>query len=157
MPQAAPSLAAGHDLVTRANGALAAAEALLSDAAAKVRERVTVESWAKESGLSPKYSRLLWDAVEGKSEDQFFLRWLRSRWTALPAAKDRARPNADEVRSAARALAADVQALSLDLCPQETPAIVAHAGNGPIEHLARRLMHRAEVMLVDRIDHQDAR
>ncbi len=43
MPQAATSLAAGHDLVTMARGATAAAEALLSDAAAKVRERVTIE------------------------------------------------------------------------------------------------------------------
>ena len=44
MPQAAPSsLAAGHDLVTMANGAVAAAEALLSDATAKVRARVTVD------------------------------------------------------------------------------------------------------------------
>ncbi len=43
MPQAAPSLAAGHDLVTMAREATAAAEALLSDAAAKVRERVTIE------------------------------------------------------------------------------------------------------------------
>ena len=43
MPQAAPSLAAGHDLVTMAREATAAAEALMSDAAAKVRERVTIE------------------------------------------------------------------------------------------------------------------
>ena len=43
MPQAATPLAAGHDLVTMAHGATAAAEALLADAAAKVRERVTVE------------------------------------------------------------------------------------------------------------------
>jgi (2S)-methylsuccinyl-CoA dehydrogenase len=43
MPQTATPLAAGHDLVTLARGAVAAAEALLSDAAAKVRERVTVD------------------------------------------------------------------------------------------------------------------
>ena len=45
MPQAAAvtPLAAGHDLVTMARGAVAAAEAMLADAAAKVRERVTVD------------------------------------------------------------------------------------------------------------------
>ncbi len=46
MPQAAPSLAAGHDLVSMAHGALAAVDALLSDASAKVRERVTIEGRA---------------------------------------------------------------------------------------------------------------
>ena len=45
MPQAATvtPLAAGHDLVTLARGAVAAAEAILADATAKVRERVTVD------------------------------------------------------------------------------------------------------------------
>jgi (2S)-methylsuccinyl-CoA dehydrogenase len=43
MPQAATVLAAGHDLVTMAHGAVAAAEALLADATAKVRERVAVD------------------------------------------------------------------------------------------------------------------
>ncbi len=45
MPQVAITtpLAAGHDLVTLARGAVAAAEAIFSDAATKVRERVTVD------------------------------------------------------------------------------------------------------------------
>jgi (2S)-methylsuccinyl-CoA dehydrogenase len=43
MPLAAPSLAAGFDLVTMAREATAAVEALLADASAKVRERVTIE------------------------------------------------------------------------------------------------------------------
>jgi (2S)-methylsuccinyl-CoA dehydrogenase len=44
MPQsAAIPLATGHDLVTLARGAVAAAEAIFSDAATKVRERVTVD------------------------------------------------------------------------------------------------------------------
>ena len=40
----------------------------------------TVEEWANEAKISPKYARLLWDALEGKSDDRFLLRWLRSRW-----------------------------------------------------------------------------
>src|SRR5262249_41022116 len=59
-------------------------------------------------------------------------RWLRSRWNALPA------PTAGGLQGAVRSLVADVQRLSRELCPQETPAIVANAGNGPVEHLARR-------------------
>ena len=45
MPQAATvtPLSAGHDLVTLAHGAVAAVEAILADASAKVRERVTVD------------------------------------------------------------------------------------------------------------------
>ena len=43
MPQTATPLAAGHDLVTMARVATATAEALLADASAKVRERVTVD------------------------------------------------------------------------------------------------------------------
>ena len=46
MLQAAPSFAAGHDLVSMAHGALAAVDALLSDATAKVRERVMIEGRA---------------------------------------------------------------------------------------------------------------
>jgi (2S)-methylsuccinyl-CoA dehydrogenase len=43
MPQAAASLAAGHDLLNMARVAVQSADALLADAAAKVRDRVTVE------------------------------------------------------------------------------------------------------------------
>jgi (2S)-methylsuccinyl-CoA dehydrogenase len=43
MPQATPSLAAGHSLVSRAEAAAGAVEALLADATAKVRERVVLE------------------------------------------------------------------------------------------------------------------
>lgn len=95
----------------------------------KQRPAGSVEEVATKAGLSPKYARLLWNAVEGKSEDKHLLRWLRSRWAALPS---------KEPQSAIRALSADIQRLSRELCVQETPAIVANAGNGPIEHLARR-------------------
>ncbi len=86
----------------------------------------TVEAGAKEAGLNARYARQLWDLLEGKSEDRFVLRWLRSRWAAAAAVGE------------ARALAADVKRLSQRLCVPETPAIVADAGNGPVEHLARR-------------------
>ena len=44
MTSASAALAPGHDLVAMAQGATAAVEALLSDATAKVRERVSVDA-----------------------------------------------------------------------------------------------------------------
>src|SRR3972149_3906223 len=43
MPQAAPSLAPGHDLITTARAAVGAVEVMLSDATTKVGERVILE------------------------------------------------------------------------------------------------------------------
>ncbi len=104
----------------------------------QARMTATVEDWAAERGLSPKFARLLWEAVEGAKPDKFFLGWLRSRWNKLPAPKNPADPNAFDVQSAVRALVAEARQLGRELAPTETPAIVANAGNGPIEHLARR-------------------
>lgn len=99
----------------------------------------TIEEWAKVAGLSPKYLRSLWEAVQGDSADKFLMAWLRQRWNALPAPKNPIEPVAhSELQTAVRALAVDIQQLSQQLCPKETPAIVADAGNGPITHLARR-------------------
>jgi hypothetical protein len=98
----------------------------------------TVESWAAARKLSPKYARLLWDALEKPSNDRFFLAWLRSRWAALPTPKVSGSPTAAEVQAAVRELSADCRKLGRELTPVETPAIVANAGNAPIDHLARR-------------------
>lgn len=97
----------------------------------------SVEQWAERSGHSAKYARMLWDALETDKADQFYLSWLRSRWNSLPKPADSG-PATIEPINAIRGLVADLQRLSLELCPTETPAIVANAGNGPIEHLDRR-------------------
>ena len=98
------------------------------------QKSVTIDEWAKEKGMnlkefSPKYARRLWDALTGDTPDTFAIHWLRQRWNALPE---------NGAQSAIRVLVADVQKLSRELCPRETPPIVADAGNGPIDHLARR-------------------
>ncbi|WP_161967607.1 DUF1592 domain-containing protein [Fimbriiglobus ruber] len=98
----------------------------------------TVEAWTTDRGLSPKYARALWDTLTGATKDEFVIGWLRQRWAALPAPKNPADPSAGEVKAAVQALAADVRKLSRELCPIETPAVVASAGNGPIDHIARR-------------------
>jgi hypothetical protein len=102
------------------------------------QERITIEAWAKERGLSAKYLTSLWAELEGESKDRFLMAWLRGRWKTLPAPKTPAKPDAAEVQGAIRNLATEIHRLSRELCPVETPAIVANAGNGPIEHLARR-------------------
>lgn len=104
----------------------------------EAKKTATVEDWAAGRGLSPRYARLLWDALEGKDDDRHYLAWLRERWAKFPAPKNTAEPDAGDVRDAARALAAAAQKLGKALTPTETPAIVANAGNGPIDHLARR-------------------
>jgi hypothetical protein len=102
------------------------------------RKAATVEDWAAERGLSPKYARALRDALAADAPAVFAMAWVRQRWAAFPAPKDATAPAASDVQAEARALAADVRKLSRELCPAETPAVVADAGNGPIEHLARR-------------------
>jgi Protein of unknown function (DUF1592)/Protein of unknown function (DUF1588)/Protein of unknown function (DUF1587)/Protein of unknown function (DUF1585)/Protein of unknown function (DUF1595)/Planctomycete cytochrome C len=92
---------------------------------------LSVEVWAVERRLSRRYARSLWDALEKQDEDIYFLGWLRERWKALPA-------DPAAARDGVRKLADDILKLSRELGPKENPAIVANAGNGPIEHLARR-------------------
>ncbi len=102
------------------------------------RKDIGLEAWATGRKLSPKYARHLWDALEGTDADEFFLRWLRQRWAKLPAPKNPLEVNPNEVQAAVKSLAADAVKLGKDLTPKETPAIVADAGNGPVDHLARR-------------------
>jgi hypothetical protein len=104
-----------------------------------LKKSTGIEDWAKGADLSPKYLRSLWETLEGDSTDKFLIRGLRQRWNALPAPKNPMEPAVSgEVQAAVRSLAGDIQQLSRQLCSQETPAIGADAGNGPINHLARR-------------------
>lgn len=102
------------------------------------KKTITVEAWAKQAGLSPKYARSLWDALAQDTEDRHLMRWLRQRWAAFPAPKSPAAPQPSEVQAAARNLASDIRQLSRELGPVEPRLIIPDAGNGPIEHLARR-------------------
>ena len=99
------------------------------------RQAVTIEDWAVEHKLSPKYFRLLWNALNaGTSDDKHLVSWLRQRWNDLPKPTD-----TKEAPSAAiRALANDIRRLSGQLCSPETEAIVSNAGNGPVQHIDRR-------------------
>ena len=125
------------------------------------RRDVTIEAWAAENKLSPKYLRSLWNTLQDvgqafqpdaeKSQarkpdlrdegsgDQFQIQWLRQRWNALPAPTD---PNQTavpaETRRLIQTLAEDIQRRSRMLCVPETQAIVSDAGNAPIPHIDRR-------------------
>jgi hypothetical protein len=103
------------------------------------QKTVTFEDYARDNDLSPKYARSLWNVLQDDaSKDKFFLHWLRQHWHALPPPRNPMAPTAGEILPAARTLAAAIQGLSRQLCSPETPAIVPNAGNGPIDHLARR-------------------
>ncbi len=104
------------------------------------RKPATLEDWAKEKNLSPKYLQALWETLEGNTDaDPLFLSWLRQRWNALPAPKNPLEPVlSGDVAAAIAALAADIRSLSKRLCPPETPAIFAFLGNAPPDHMARR-------------------
>lgn len=104
----------------------------------ETQKRIQVEAWAKERNLSPKYLRALHDALQGDVDD-YYLGWLRRRWDSVPGPKAGVDANVPgETASALRSLAADIRSLSLRLCPAETPAIIANAGNSPVDHLERR-------------------
>ncbi len=102
------------------------------------RRDVTIEAWATENKLSPKYLRSLWDVLQDDAASHVFaIQWLRQRWNALPAPTEPAQMPA-ETRRQIQALARDVHALSQVLCVPETPAIISNAGNAPIPHIDRR-------------------
>jgi len=91
----------------------------------------TLEDWASQAKLSPKYARLLADMLHAKDDDAFALKGLRASWAALPKSHE-------EAKGAIRTLAANVKTLSRELCAKEANAIGADAGNGPVAHLDRR-------------------
>jgi hypothetical protein len=91
----------------------------------------TLEGRAKAAGLSPKYAKLLLDALESNEPDAFAMKGLRKAWRALPA------PPAD-ASAQIRILAASVKNLAKELATKEYGAIGADAGNGPVMHLERR-------------------
>jgi hypothetical protein len=102
------------------------------------RRDATIEGWAMENKLSPKYLRSLWDVLQDDaSTNVFFIGWLRQRWNALPAPTEPAQMPA-ETRRLMQTLAADIHGLSQVLCVPETPAIISNAGNAPIPHIDRR-------------------
>lgn len=104
------------------------------------RKAVTIEDWAKENSLSPKYLRLLWETLQGDpAADAFYLGWLRQRWNAMPLPKSPMEPiSSGEAAAAVKAFASDIRNLSAQLGPPGTPLLGGGAGNGPVEQLERR-------------------
>jgi hypothetical protein len=95
----------------------------------------SLENWARQRGLSPKYFASVWKLLEGDTSPKFVIAWLRERWQSLPLPKDAANP---QPPGEIQALAGEIRQLSKLLCPKETEAIIANAGNGPIQHIDRR-------------------
>jgi hypothetical protein len=104
------------------------------------RRDVTIETWATDNRLSPKYLHALWNTLQADDAGEVFpIQWLRQRWNALPApAEPTPAAVPADTRRAIEAVAGDVRQLSLMLCVPETEAIISNAGNAPIPHIDRR-------------------
>lgn len=100
---------------------------------------MTLDQWAQQRQLSVKYLKSLYELLEGKGDDGFYVGWLRRQWQGIEGPADAAVPVASQAaRKAIQRMAEQIQKLSLEICPKETEAIVSNAGNGPIQHLDRR-------------------
>jgi hypothetical protein len=115
--------------------------------------RTTIDVWAGEKKLSPKYLATLWRTLEAPPSDEPLpLNLLRRTWQALPQPSKR--PDGESVAPAElsqriKALADEIRRASQMLCAKESPAIVGNAGNGPVQHIARRKKTAAERDTVD--------
>jgi len=110
------------------------------------RKAATLDQWARDRQLSSKYLSALYDMLQDEAAgDRYYIGWLRRRWNELPGPLDASTgsPTA-EVRGSIQRLAREIHELSQTLCPQETAAIVANAGNAPIDHLDHRRQTAAE-------------
>jgi len=101
-----------------------------------------IERWAEERNLSSRYMARLWRTLTGRSQDRFYLAWLRKRWQVIPNGEGN--DAAKKALGPIRVLSQDLKKLSLELCPKETQAIVSNAGNPPIYHTDRRRKTKAE-------------
>jgi hypothetical protein len=113
------------------------------------RKSATIEAWAEERQLSPKYLRQVWDLLSDASGDAHYLGAIRTRWNALPSSDAKRAQNPPEPTREIAALAAYIRRLSLQIGAKETPAIVSNAGNAPIAHLERRKKTAVERDTVD--------
>jgi hypothetical protein len=103
------------------------------------RRQATIEAWAAERKLSPKYLRKLWETLTSDpADDPFYLGAIRRQWDALPS------EHADDLTKRIAALAESIRKASKLLCAKESPAIVSNAGNGPVQHIDRRKKSAAE-------------
>lgn len=104
------------------------------------RQSTSIESWAVEHKLSPKYLRLLWETLQGGVLDEpFYLGAIQRAWRALPPPTDLMQPVPPAaLGNQVRALADSIRRASKQLCVKETAAIVSNAGNAPVQHMDRR-------------------
>jgi hypothetical protein len=127
------------------------------------QQAATIDEWASERGLSAKYLHSLDKLLQRDLEvDGLYVNWLRRRWNEVPAPADAASPVVtdvvtDDVRNSIHRLAREIRVLSKQLCPKETEAIIANAGNAPVQHLERRRKTAAERDTFDPKSIQSAR
>lgn len=110
------------------------------------RRAATIEDWAAENRLSPRYLRRLWDTLNSTPADEkYYLGRIRRQWDALPPPTDAEKPAAPPaLAQSVGALVANIRRTSTMLCAKESPAIISNAGNGPVQHIDRRKKTAAE-------------
>ncbi|MCE9605545.1 MAG: DUF1592 domain-containing protein [Planctomycetia bacterium] len=123
-------------------------------------QRTTIDVWAAEKKLSPKYLRLLWDTLNAPAgDDPFPLSAVRREWHAISGPTTNKDGTVVRIAPAGQigALAAKIRRASQMLCAQESAAIVSNAGNAPIQHLERRKKSATERDTFDETMIADAR
>ncbi len=144
----------------------------------QVPASVTLDAWAAEQRVSPRYLRSLSEMLEPSAAvANPFLDPLRAAWKALPvppAAPATAAsslpgapvelPAASDPRPGIRVMVDLIRQTSQQIGARETPAIVSNAGNGPVQHIDRRKKtaaardtHRDNLTAVQQLVRWDAR
>ncbi|MEQ1826384.1 MAG: DUF1592 domain-containing protein [Pirellula sp.] len=97
------------------------------------REKWTVQQWAEDSKLSPRYLAIVWDTLSNDSMQTGFLNELGQAWNAIPAPTDEKTYPVELLH-----LRKGVEHYRRILTSRESELIKSNAGNWPIGHLDYR-------------------
>ena len=113
----------------------------------KSRESVAVETWALENNLSPRYLRLLWDALRvDASTNVFYMQWLRQPLQCLAAADrsgTRSRPRGNSAPDPSRWPATSAVWANCCALPKRKPSFAMPATGRFSTSIAARWWRRA--------------
>ena len=98
------------------------------------QQDVTIQQWAKNLGLSPKYLKLVWLTLSEPPKQAVFLSDIREAWEALPPPSDDSDDNST-VPNELNSLWQSIEFGRRVLAPPNQQLIRSNAGNWPISHL----------------------
>ena len=91
---------------------------------------LTIEAWAKRSGLSERYLALVWKTLGEAESGSGYLKTVGELWNAIPAPSEN-----DQPPEPLRKLHRFLEFCRRTLCHREESLIRSNAGNWPISHL----------------------